>query len=117
MRQNEVMAKKGKCDWCGVGVPEEDGIRLIQPKRNLGATFDRLEHVVPWLMKGRPQWHIWKDVEVPEGVAPVDAHTGEELDDDAIYLVKHRGDARIADGFVDTDSLLAWAKAGGRFAP
>ena len=110
------MAKKGKCDWCGVGVPEEDGFRLIQPKRNLGATFDRLEHVVPWLMKGRPQWHIWKDVEVPDGVEPVDAHTGEELEDDAIYLVRHRGDVRIADGFTDLDSALAWAKAGGRYA-
>jgi hypothetical protein len=110
------MAKKGKCDWCGVGVPEDDGFRLIQPKRNLGATFCRLEHVVPWLMKPRPQWHIWKAVEVPADAALLDAHTGEELEDDAIYLVRHRGDLRIPDGFTDPDSALAWAKSGGRYA-
>ena len=116
MRHNARMAKKGKCDWCGVGVPEDDGFRLIQPKRNLGATFDRLEHVVPWLMKKSPQWHIWKDVEVPEGVDPVCAQTGLELDEDSYYLVRHRADARIADGFSSLDAVLAWAKAGGRWA-
>ncbi len=65
--QNGLMAKKGRCDWCGTEVLEGDGYRLIQPKRNLGATFCRLEHVVPWLMK-KNDWHIWDDVEVPEGV-------------------------------------------------
>jgi len=109
------MDKKGKCDWCGVGVPEDDGIRLLWPRRNLGATFDRLEHVVPWIMQ-KNDWHIWDRVEVPEGASLVCAQTGKELDEDAIYLVKHRGEARIPDGFVDLEAALAWAKAGGRFA-
>lgn len=115
MSHNELMAKKGKCDWCGVGVPDDDGFRLIQPKRNLGATFCRLEHVVPWLMQ-KNDWHIWNDVQVPADASPLCAQTGEELEDDAFYLVRHRGDLRIPDGFVDKDAVLAWAKAGGRFA-
>lgn len=109
------MAKQGKCDWCGVGVPEDDGFRLLWPKRNLGATFCRLEHVVPWLIQ-KNDWHIWKDVEVPEGVSPVCAQTGLELDEDALYLVRHRGDIKIPDGFSTSDAALAWAKAGGRWA-
>ncbi len=109
------MAKSNKCDWCGVEVLEDDGYRLIQPKRNLGATFCRLEHVVPWLMQ-KDDWHIWNNVQVPENVSPLDARTGTELDEDALYLIHHRGDARISDGFADKDGVLAWAKAGGRYS-
>lgn len=110
------MVKKGRCDWCGTEVLYGEGYRLIQPKRNLGATFDRLEHVVPWLMK-KNDWHIWNSVEVPEGVSPVSAQGGAELDGGAYYLVHHRGEARIADGFNTTEEVLEWAKAGGHFAP
>ena len=109
------MAKKSKCDWCGTEVLEGDGYRLLWPKRSLGATFDRLEHVVPWLMQ-KNDWHIWKDVEIPEGVAPVCAQTGVELNENALYLVHHRENERIADGFSSADALEAWAKAGGRWA-
>ena len=109
------MAKKGRCDWCGTEVLETEGFRLIQPKRNLGATFDRLEHVVPWLMK-KNDWHIWDNVEVPDAVSPVSAQSGVELNDSAYYLVSHRGDERIADGFDTTEEALEWAKAGGRWA-
>jgi len=112
------MAKKrgANCDWCGTEVLEGEGYRLIQPKRNLGATFDRLEHVVPWLMK-KNDWHIWNNVDVPEGVEPVSARTGDDLAEDAYYLVHHRDGAEIPDGFNSTDEALEWAKAGGRWAP
>ena len=63
------MARSPKCDWCGVGLEEDEGLRLIQPKRNLGASFCRLEHMVPWLMK-KNDWHIWPKVEVPESAGP-----------------------------------------------
>ena len=108
------MAKKGRCDWCGTEVLEDEGYRLIQPKRNLGVTFDRLEHVVPWLMK-KNDWHIWDKVEVPEGVAPVSAQSGVELNENAYYLVHLREGVEIADGFDSADEVLEWAKAGGHF--
>lgn len=110
------MARKegDKCDWCGVGLEDDEGFRLLWPKRNMGAAFCRLEHVVPWMMQ-KNDWHIWKDVQVPEEAEPRCARTGLELDEDALYLVRHRGDIRIADGFSSADAVLAWAKAGGRY--
>ncbi len=112
------MARKegDKCDWCGVGLDEDDGFRLLWPKRNMGAAFCRLEHVVPWMMQ-KNDWHIWNQVEVPADASPNCSQTGEDLDEDtAVYLVKHRGEARIPDGFVDLEAALAWAKAGGRYS-
>lgn len=109
------MAKTSKCDWCGTEVLDGDGYRLIQPKRSLGATFDRLEHVIPWLMK-KDDWHIWSDVEVPEDAASTSSQTGEDLGENAIYLVHHRDGERISDGFNDKSEVEAWAKAGGRWA-
>jgi hypothetical protein len=110
------VARKPKCDWCGVGLADDEGLRLIQPKRNLGASFCRLEHVVPWLMK-KNDWHIWDDVEVPASAGPDCAWTGKELDEDAWYLVRHPGGQEVADGFIGHDAALAWAKAGGRYSP
>lgn len=114
--QNALMAKKMKCDWCGVGLDADEGLRLIQPHRNLGASFCRLEHVVPWLMQ-KNDWHIWPKVEVPPEAAPVCAQTGKELDEDAWYLTKRRGDVEVADGFTGAEAVLDWSKAGGRYAP
>ena len=110
------MGKKLKCDWCGVGLAEDEGLRLIQPERNLGASFCRLEHVVPWLTQ-KNDWHIWPKVEVPEEAGPDCAQTGKELEDDAWYLVRRRDGVEVADGFTGYDAVLAWAKAGGRYAP
>ena len=110
------MARSPKCDWCGVGLDEDEGLRLIQPKRNLGASFCRLEHMVPWLMK-KNDWHIWPKVEVPPTAGPDCARTGTELGDDAWYVVRHPGGAEVADGFIGHDAVLEWARAGGRYAP
>ena len=46
----------------------------------------------------------------------MDSQTGEELGDEPVYLVRHRGEHRIADAFANIDNALEWAKAGGRFA-
>ena len=110
------MARSLKCDWCGVGLEKDDGLRLIQPKRNLGASFCRLEHMVPWLMK-KNDWHIWPKVEVPASAGPDCAQTGKELEDDAWYVVRHPGGTEVADGFIGHDAVLEWARAGGRYAP
>ncbi len=109
-------SRASKCDWCGTKVLEDDGFRLVKPVHNLIATFDRLEHVVPWIMKG-PDWHIASGgVELPPDAPTVDSQTGEELGDEPVYLVRHRGEHRIADAFANIDNALEWAKAGGRFA-
>ncbi len=110
------MARKegDRCDWCGVGLDQDDGYRLLWPKRNMGAAFCRLEHVVPWMMQ-KNDWHIWSDVQVPEDADARCARTGLELDEDALYLVRHRGEFRVADGFSSAEAVLAWAKAGGRY--
>jgi len=116
LRQNVSMTRSPKCDWCGVGLEEGEGLRLIQPKRNLGASFCRLEHMVPWLMK-KNDWHIWTKVEVPESAGPDCARTGKELGEDAWYVVRHPGGTEVADGFIGHDAVLEWARAGGRYAP
>jgi hypothetical protein len=110
------MSGKLNCDWCGVRLDEDEGPRLLQPQRNLGAAFCRLEHVVPWLMQ-KNDWHILPKVEVPEGAAPVCAQTGADLEEDAYYLVSRRDGTEVADGFINLEAVLAWAKAGGRYAP
>lgn len=107
--------KETKCDWCGVGLEPGESWQLLQPNRNLGASFCRLEHVVPWLIR-KNDWHIRDRVEVPESAGPDCAETGEELDETAWYLVRDRAGTEIADGFTGKEAALAWAKAGGRWA-
>ncbi|MFV0407440.1 MAG: hypothetical protein ACK5LN_11600, partial [Propioniciclava sp.] len=106
----------GKCDWCGVELTEDMGYRLYWPEKSLGTAFCRLEHIVPFLME-KDQWHIWKNVHVPEGAPSTSSATGGDLGDNALYLVHHRDQHRIADAFQGKDDLLEWAQAGGHFAP
>jgi hypothetical protein len=80
----------GKCDWCGVELTEDMGYRLLWPDRSLGTAFDRLEHIVPFLMQ-KDDWHIWTGVKVPEGASSTSTVTGEKLGENALYLVHHRG--------------------------
>lgn len=106
--------KADHCDWCGTRITERDGFRLLRPERDMGAGFCRIEHVVPWLLK-RNDWHIWSGMETP---AEAELHPDPatfEPGEDPWYLVRHRGEHRIADGFSDREALLKWAKAGGRY--
>ena len=44
-----------KCSWCGEPIEPEDGYRLAEPAGARIAAFCRLEHVVPWALRG-PHW-------------------------------------------------------------
>ena len=92
-----------RCTWCGAAV--EDGYRVYEEGRQ--AVFCRLEHVVPWAIRGA----AWE----PGGAAePAGACAW--CDEPArILLVRSRGEHRVRDGFCTVEHLLAWAKAGGRY--
>ena len=106
------------CTWCGTEVPDDDGFRLAETATGRAAVFCRLEHVIPWLIKGA-RWDAGDDA--GEGTAgetePIErcSWCEAQLGDERIVLVRHRGVHRVADGFCDLDHLGAWAKAGGRF--
>jgi hypothetical protein len=105
-----------QCSWCGTPVPEGDGFRLAEPEGERKAVFCRLEHVVPWVMRGA-HWspgRIVADGE-PDDALGRCADCGEALGDRRVLLVRHRGEHRIADAFCRLDHLLSWARAGGRW--
>jgi len=93
------------CSWCGKPVPEEDGFRLHNGERM--AAFCRLEHVVPWQLRG-PRWTAAEAATV-EGLC---AECGKPAE---VLLVRHRGEHRIPDPFCSVEHAAAWAKAGGRW--
>jgi hypothetical protein len=107
-----------RCTWCGCYVERDDGYRLAERPGERRGTFCRLEHVVPWAMRG-PHWEAGSPAE-PEGIFDsIDAcaHCGEVLGDVRLLLVRHRGEHRIPDGFCSVEHLATWAAAGGRYAP
>jgi hypothetical protein len=101
-----------RCDWCGRDVAPDDGFRAYEPAGSRKATFCRLEHVVPWVIRGA-MWEPGPPVDDPALQAC--AWCDGELTDTHVLLVRARGEHRIDDGFCSLDHLLAWAKAGGRF--
>jgi hypothetical protein len=105
-----------RCTWCGAPVEREDGFRLAESPGERRATFCRLEHLVPWALKGA-HWEAGAPEE-PEGLGEAlesCAHCGEPLGDVRITLVRHRGEHRIPDAFCSVDHAAAWARAGGRW--
>jgi len=105
------------CTWCGADVELGDGYRAFEPAGERSAVFCRLEHVVPWGIRGA-HWGAGELTE-PEGTDSVSecAHCGEALSETHVLLVRHRDAHRIPDGFCSTDHMVEWAKAGGRWAP
>jgi hypothetical protein len=105
-----------RCTWCGVPVERDDGFRLAESPGERRAAFCRLEHLVPWALKGA-HW----EAGLPEEPSTIGealescAHCGEPLGDVRITLVRHRGEHRIPDGFCSVDHAAAWARAGGRW--
>jgi hypothetical protein len=77
------------CSWCGADVDEGDSWRAYEASGEREAGFCRLEHVVPWAMKG-PDWS-------------------------EVVLVHHRAEHRIAETFDSVDHMREWASAGGRW--
>jgi hypothetical protein len=102
------------CTWCGTPVAAGDGFRALELAGARRATFCRLEHVVPWAIRGAYWEPAPEDAEAPAGLTEC-AHCGAPLGDAPVLLVRERGDARIADGFCSVEHLLGWAKAGGRY--
>jgi hypothetical protein len=102
------------CTWCGEPVATGEGFRALEPAGARTATFCRLEHVVPWAIRGAHWEAAGAELAMPADVRDC-AHCGGPLDATAVLLVRERGDARIRDGFCGVEHLLAWAKAGGRY--
>jgi hypothetical protein len=105
-----------RCTWCGAAVEREDGYRLAEAPGERLAAFCRLEHLVPWALKGAH----WEPGTPDEPAAVVEAtgdcaHCGVALGDVRVTLIRHRGEHRIADAFCSVDHAAAWARAGGRW--
>jgi hypothetical protein len=105
------------CTWCGTEVEADDGFRAYELAGERRATFCRLEHVVPWALDDA-HWEAGGPTTEPPDTATHEStcsHCGAELGETQVILIRHRGEARIGDGFCSVDHLNAWAKAGGRF--
>ena len=101
--------------WCGDAVEPWDGFRAYEAVGGRRAVFCRLEHVVPWAIRGAH----WEPLTVEadglrDGLTEC-AWCAVPLGEDHVALVRSRGEHRIPDGFCGVAHLLEWAKAGGRF--
>lgn len=105
-----------RCSWCATEVGPDDGLRLTEAAGGRGAVFCRLEHVVPWAIRG-PVWALGPPAAVDDATGAIGrcARCGETPGELGVVIVRHRGRHRIADGFCAIDHLLDWAKAGGRY--
>jgi hypothetical protein len=102
------------CTWCGTEVAGGEGFRALEPAGARRAVFCRLEHIVPWAIRGAFWETAPDDVAIPAGMKNC-AHCGAPLGDAPVLLVRERGEARVHDGFCSVAHLLEWAKAGGRY--
>jgi hypothetical protein len=101
-----------RCSWCGVAVEPGDGFRAAEHPGERTAVFCRLEHVVPWAMRGTH----WRAATPGTAEKPnVCSQCDEPLGDAYVQLVRHRGAHRIADAFCGVGHMEAWAKGGGRW--
>jgi hypothetical protein len=101
-----------RCSWCGRAIEAGDGYRLYELGGGRRAAFCRLEHVVPWAIRGA----AWDPGgEPPEPAPPRCAWCEGELPDTRLLLVRARGEHDVTDAFCSLEHLLAWAKAGGRY--
>lgn len=105
------MPAPATCVWCGAEVDSGDGYRVHGPEG--AAVFCRLEHVVPWVMRGG----AWDEGSVDEGVAALAecSECGAALGSEQVALVRHRGELRVADAFCSMEHLRSWAAAGGPY--
>lgn len=102
-----------RCSWCGRAVEADDGYRLVEVPGERHAIFCRLEHVIPWAIRGA-HWEPGGPTEPPAAVEQC-AQCEASLGDVRVVLVRHRGEHRITDAFCSVEHLTRWAKAGGRW--
>lgn len=96
-------------------VAADEGFRAAEAETDRVAVFCRLEHVVPWIMRGA-RWEPARVLDDDDGVAlGVCALCGSEVGPGRVLLVRHRGRHRIGDAFCRVEHLLEWAKRGGRW--
>jgi hypothetical protein len=101
-----------RCSWCGVDVAPGDGFRGAAHPGERMAVFCRLEHIVPWAIRGA-HWQAGAPAAVAKAAAC--SHCGQALGDAYVQLVRHRGEHRIPDAFCSVAHMEAWAKSGGRW--
>jgi hypothetical protein len=112
-----MLVSGDRCSWCGAQIEPGDGWRAGERVSDRVAGFCRLEHVVPWAIKGA-HW----DAGVLDEPAGLEdsltrcAQCGEELPESYVLLVRHRGEHRIPDAFCSAAHMGDWAKRGGRWA-
>jgi hypothetical protein len=110
----------GKRTTIVYGSASEDEQRARQaepPEPNGGrrATFCRLEHVVPWAIRGAHWEPLPAEAGGLEDGLSECAWCAAALGEEHVALVRSRGEHRIPDGFCGVAHLLEWAKAGGRW--
>ena len=101
-----------RCTWCGADVDPDDGYRAYEPAGSRRAVFCRLEHVVPWAIRGA-WWEPGPPVDDPR--LSHCSWCGEALADAHVLVMRSRGEHRLPDGLCSVEHLLEWAKAGGRY--
>ena len=122
-------ASEETCVWCGTAIAVGDGFRAYEPAGARRAAFCRLEHVVPWVIRG-DRWEADPAGGEVEATGPSGgggrtggatgtiercSHCDAELCEVRVVLIRHRGEHRIPDGFCNVEHLGEWAKAGGRW--
>jgi hypothetical protein len=105
-----------RCSWCGKTLEPGDGWRAAEAAGERVAGFCRLEHVVPWAIRGA-HWEAGtlSEPQHLEDSLTHCAHCAEPLPDSYVLLVRHRGEHRIPDAFCSADHMGEWSKRGGRW--
>jgi hypothetical protein len=105
-----------RCSWCGKALEPSDGWRASEAAGERVAGFCRLEHVVPWAIRGA-HWEAGtlSEPQHLEDSLTHCAHCAEPLPDSYVLLVRHRGEHRIPDAFCSADHMGEWSKRGGRW--
>ncbi|MFY9265290.1 MAG: hypothetical protein WAO61_07685 [Solirubrobacterales bacterium] len=108
------------CSWCGRDLGPDAGFELTDLSTRQRVAFCRLEHVVPWVMRGgvRERGVVVKVDGPPSGAVAAEqtcASCSAALASTAVWLEQRRAGRLVIDGFCDLDHARAWASGGGRW--
>jgi len=100
-----------RCSWCGAaGRTPMTASARSSAEGERRAVFCRLEHVVPWLIRGAHWEPAISPSRRPSSKRSTVARTATASLRAAVLLFRHRGEHRIADGFCEPDHLLEWRR-------